>query len=61
MTINDPMTINDELASKIQKIERNALLKWKEFANIQKIEVRFRSPVTPSFVILSEPVQIKCA
>ncbi len=55
------MTINDELASKIQKIERNVLLKWKEFANIQQIEVRFCSPVTPRFVILSEPVQIKCA
>jgi len=61
MTINDPMTINDELASKIQKIERNPLLKSKEFASIQQIEVRFCSLVTPSFVILSEPVQIKCA
>jgi len=31
--INDP---NDELASKIQKFERNALLKSKEFASAQQ-------------------------
>ncbi len=55
------MTINDELASKIQKIERNTLLKSKEFASIQQSVVRISPPESPGLVILSEPVQIKCA